>query len=553
MSRNRDVRLEAGGWRPEEDARTDASSLTVTSHQRPTTSQAPAAIGRVISSSSPQPAPSRLAFTLIELLITISVIGIMASMILFALYRAQETAKAHKTRALIANLDQVIKDKWQTYQYRRVPVNLSADTYEDTGATAGAYDSGDTLRSDWNGDGTYTQNADGTPRAPTPVEAAKIRLDSIHELMRWELPDRYSDIVDVTPGTYLTENANQPSILTSYASAGQCIFPLPSPKFPPPISQPELIRPSLGATYDRRIYAGITGTPPPNKTQPNIDNQGSEMLYLIVMQSLAGDEDSRAVFKPDNIGDTDNDGMPEFIDGWGRPIKFLRWAPGAISDLQIVARVVVANSPAPGATTTVTSGSPGLSATNGAYVGGAMGIIDPSPPGIPNLTPKPIIGNRMARITGYSYDPTTRIGTFTCAGQIGGQAFNLGPPPNMNDTVVIMAPDPFDPTDVQRMPLSEPSWNYYTTNHYVPSFATYPLIYSAGPDGKYGIMADIHQKGSVPPYSFVANKDLPFVEFSSIAGVPDPKFLLLGSPCEVEPGYPAASLDNIHNHLQGLR
>jgi hypothetical protein len=285
--------------------------------------------------------------------------------------------------------------------------------------------------------------------------------------------------------------------------------------------------------------------------KPNIDNQGAEMLYMIVMAALAGDEDSRDVFKPDNIRDTDNDGMPEFIDGWGRPIKFLRWAPGMISDLQIVARVVVQQQPqVNGSTTTVVAAGPGLSATNGAYVGGAMGIIDPAPTGNPNLTPKPIIGNRMARITGYSYSGGG-TGTFTCAGPPGGQAFN-GNPPLPQWTVVIMAPDPLDPTDAQRA-FSDPVWGYYAANKYVPSFATYPLIYSAGPDGKYGILADIHQKNSIPPYSYVANKVLPFVEFTSITGVPDPDYLLFGAAAEVEAGYPNASLDNIHNHLQGLR
>ena len=28
------------------------------------------------------------------------------------------------------------------------------------------------------------------------------------------------------------------------------------------------------------------------------------------------------------IGDTDDDGAPEFLDGWGRPIEFIRWPTG---------------------------------------------------------------------------------------------------------------------------------------------------------------------------------------------------------------------------------
>jgi hypothetical protein len=42
------------------------------------------------------------------------------------------------------------------------------------------------------------------------------------------------------------------------------------------------------------------------------------------------DQDSSALdfFFPGEIGDTDNDGMPEILDGFGQPIGFLRWAPG---------------------------------------------------------------------------------------------------------------------------------------------------------------------------------------------------------------------------------
>ena len=59
----------------------------------------------------------------------------------------------------------------------------------------------------------------------------------------------------------------------------------------------------------------------------------AECLYLIV--TLAGGEDARRSSPPDEVADTDGNGLPEFIDGWGRPIFFLRWAPGFNdSDLQ---------------------------------------------------------------------------------------------------------------------------------------------------------------------------------------------------------------------------
>jgi prepilin-type N-terminal cleavage/methylation domain-containing protein len=57
-------------------------------------------------------------------------------------------------------------------------------------------------------------------------------------------------------------------------------------------------------------------------------HQGAECLYLIL--SVMQDRDSSALdfFFPSEIGDTDNDGMLEILDGFNQPIGFLRWAPG---------------------------------------------------------------------------------------------------------------------------------------------------------------------------------------------------------------------------------
>jgi hypothetical protein len=58
------------------------------------------------------------------------------------------------------------------------------------------------------------------------------------------------------------------------------------------------------------------------------DYQFAECLYMMV--STIRDDRGAAMdfFKEDEIDDVDGDGMPEILDGWGRPIMFLRWAPG---------------------------------------------------------------------------------------------------------------------------------------------------------------------------------------------------------------------------------
>jgi prepilin-type N-terminal cleavage/methylation domain-containing protein len=108
------------------------------------------------------------------------------------------------------------------------------------------------------------------------------RLVALRDLMRMEMPDRKSDIANL------------------------------------PISG--ITPPSLQLAYQAR--AANMGK-----------NAPAECLYLIV--TLAGGEDARKQFHDDEVADTDGNGLMEFVDGWGRPIWFMRWAPGFNeSDLQ---------------------------------------------------------------------------------------------------------------------------------------------------------------------------------------------------------------------------
>ncbi len=87
--------------------------------------------------------------------------------------------------------------------------------------------------------------------------------------------------------------------------------------------------PTAWLTYQRRIAtnaaAGYTWT---------TRHEHSECLYMILSAIRDLDGTGLDSFNEQEIGDTDQDGMPEILDGWGRPIYFLRWAPGFISDLQ---------------------------------------------------------------------------------------------------------------------------------------------------------------------------------------------------------------------------
>jgi type II secretory pathway pseudopilin PulG len=231
---------------------------------------------------------------LVELLVAITIIGILASLILGVASVAGETARHRKTEQMIARLHTLLMEHYDTYKTRRVAVRQPIlDGIN--GSTASAAQKG-----------LLTANA---------------RLYALRELILMEVPDRWSDIL-------LTDVPDPPKGLVD------AIFPF----FQNPAGASPTGRTSLADVYLRRYAAIATGTNSltgnRNTAEEITDNQGAECLYLVITLAT-GDGEARSLFGESTIGDTDGDGAKEFLDGWERPINFLRWAPGFDSLIQI--------------------------------------------------------------------------------------------------------------------------------------------------------------------------------------------------------------------------
>ncbi len=172
-----------------------------------------------------------------------------------------------------------------------------------TKATIAKLDS--VIRSHWETYRTRRVNvARGNSEAARPFAARQ--LQARWDLQRAELPDRYDDIC--TP-------------------SGSSLNPV----------DPGGLNSSLQAAYIEAIAAmgvahGESNAANYLSTTIRATNQSAECLYLVVTVGMVPEDEIK--FLDTEIGDTDNDGMPEFIDGYGEPINFLRWAPGFISDIQ---------------------------------------------------------------------------------------------------------------------------------------------------------------------------------------------------------------------------
>ncbi len=66
---------------------------------------------------------------------------------------------------------------------------------------------------------------------------------------------------------------------------------------------------------------------------PTTNYQSAECLGMIITRGGFA-ADATEFFRTDEMGDIDGDNVPEFWDGWGRPIEFIRWPAGFSSIVQ---------------------------------------------------------------------------------------------------------------------------------------------------------------------------------------------------------------------------
>ena len=235
----------------------------------------------------PLPSPRR-GFTLVELLATIVIIGILAGMSLAALSTVQQAARIDRTRATVSKINTYVMEMYESYQHRRLPFKpVSPGVFADVPQVSGVY--------------------------LTASEVAGRRLDALRDLMRMELPDRWNDISDPPISFAWTQppsgSAHQWTTAPAITQRWQARYTA---------AQNALIAKGKSASEADEILARYAS---------------AKLLYMIVME----DVENADLFRSDEIARLTEDGLPVFIDAWGNPIKYLLWSPGFDqSDIQHV-------------------------------------------------------------------------------------------------------------------------------------------------------------------------------------------------------------------------
>ena len=213
-------------------------------------------------SQLPDRGAQRRAFTLVELMVTLGIIVVLATMVGLVASGATEAAKVAKTRALrLPSLTSLIMQPAESYRFRRLPIAL--------------------------------------PPGLTPLQAAQVRCDAIRQLMRMEMPDRWTDISDA-PAPVGTA---APASLSS------------------PVTMP---RPSASLAY----YNFWSAHPPNDNLispKPNVFTCLSRWAWK---KTMCWRTFLRAKLRVSPVAIKFN----VFIGGFGEAIDFHRWAPGFIGN-----------------------------------------------------------------------------------------------------------------------------------------------------------------------------------------------------------------------------
>lgn len=218
------------------------------------------------------------AFTLIEILIVVTIISILAGALGVTINNMMTNAREAQTTATLRKIDGLIVERQQGLQ--RAFEGRDFIRYVDT---------------------THDELIAGDPANGVPqvhgLSRKAVEAVARKNFARLFFPQRFVEMLDVRTG-------------------------------PPPGT--------LGADgipdriqFDDVNGTAVTWTGGAIKTPTNHDptTESAELLYFALTRMEVFGTPLTAVddFSTREVADTDNDGLPEFIDGWGNPLRYYRW------------------------------------------------------------------------------------------------------------------------------------------------------------------------------------------------------------------------------------
>ena len=256
-------------------------------------------------------------FTLVEILVVMVILATLGGMIVAAVQGVTASVRESRTKSIIAACDTVIQQQYESYKYRPLSVEIPDLAYETSGGEA------------------------EVGLEPLATESARVRVMMTRDLQRMELPDRFTDITYAPTRMYAA--ANRVILVGGTIVRADDTHTSKRKSFPVAWfgTRGSSLVHSGSDDVPSRMAAYLARTPDVTSltaAELNLlyQNQSAECLYLIMANSFVAGTPAIDAIPESNIGDTDQDGMLEILDGWGNPLGFIRWPVGYVDPSGVV-------------------------------------------------------------------------------------------------------------------------------------------------------------------------------------------------------------------------
>ena len=283
----------------------------------------------------------------------------------------------------------------------------------------------------------------------------------------------------------------------------------------------KLFAQNFAQTYSELPSSIQTANP---RSGPQGPGDSGGCLYLILTKGALFDTEppSAADLKALEIADTDHDGIPEIIDGWGQPLRFYRWptrlARPAIGSTGLTSTSASGSTPGFVDEVPLIQPSPLAILMTGAAPRSSLGVWAASTHY--NQGDKVVSGNPISPTTDQSYSVVYQCVTAGTSGganpfsgtQIVGTTIADPSPGGPLTWQVLLDPlsvDPDDPfsmvSNSTNLLISETPSSSSPLPPITPNTWSVPLIISCGPDGLLGL----YEPNDVPNFGSLAQPKAP--------------------------------------------
>ena len=254
----------------------------------------------------------RRGFTLIELLMVVAVIAFLTGLSITVMNGIADQAKEEATKTTVLKVNRLLEQRVEAF-------NRAYKGSRENGYIAGTIG----LLSGAGVNGRFDYFLTHQSEAPPEIKALARKA-----AFRFEFPQSAFDLTssggdangdgipDVVYNKLLV-----PSARTKLALGGN-LTPTNAQ-----ITAEVTAKWAIHLAHEAQVKASTGGSAATGSSDSLHSTESSEMLYFLLIESgsfgtASADADQ---FSSSEIADTDGDSLPEFIDGWGNPLRFYRW------------------------------------------------------------------------------------------------------------------------------------------------------------------------------------------------------------------------------------